>query len=118
MTLSDELSSSRNAVTMIGLGDVLAYRPPRGLLHGRALERCSLSQSVLFFLSQPERHSHPMNGISQISHCRLREGPSRSTSQESHPCYTVALELEQTPAHATASAKGRVVLPIGIADHH
>ena len=58
MTLRDELSSSGNAITMIGLGDVLAYGPSRCLLHGRTLQRSSLSQSVLFFLSQPERHGH------------------------------------------------------------
>ena len=64
MALRDELGGSSNAVEMIGLGDVLAYSPSRCLLHRRTLKRRSLSQSVLLFLSQPERHSHSMNGIS------------------------------------------------------
>ena len=66
MALRDELSGSCDAVMMISLGYVLANRPPSCLLHGRTLKRRSLSQSILLFLSQSERHSHTIDGISQI----------------------------------------------------
>ena len=58
MALGDGVGGSRDSVAMIRLGDVVAHCPLHYLLHRHTVERCSLSQSTLLLLSQPECHGH------------------------------------------------------------